>query len=409
MPSPAEMQPSTHPPRVAFVVQRYGRGGAETLCQVVAEHLAARYDVTVLTTCALDHATWANHYPPGESIENGVRLIRFPTAQTRPRDYQRIERRVFAGGATREQELAWLRAQGPHAPALLAHLRAAQRAPGGRYDAVFFVTYLYEPTVLGLPLVADRAALISTAHDEPPIRLSIYREVFTRPRWILYLAPAERRFVQRFFGNRDVPGTVCSWGLDPPAPGDGAAFRRRHGIDGDLLLYVGRVEGSKGCGELVDWARAAARRRTLTLALVGQNVMNVGRGGGVLPLGFVDEAEKRDALAAADLFVMPSAYESFSIVCLEAWQRGLPVLGNARSEVVTDHLRASQGGLYYDGPAEFAAALDHLLDRPELRARMGRNGQRYVAENYAWPKVDVTYDRIIADLAANRAAVGRGG
>ena len=130
--------------------------------------------------------------------------------------------------------------------------------------------------------------------------------------------------------------------------------------------------------------------------------MGLRAGGGVLPLGFVDEAEKVDALAAATVFVMPSAYESFSIVSLEAWQQGRPVLGNARSEVVRDHIRASRGGLYYDGPAEYAAALEYLLDRPELRARMGRNGQRYVAENYAWPRVDATYDRVIADLTRRR-------
>src|SRR5262249_32955024 len=133
-----------------------------------------------------------------------------------------------------------------------------------------------------------------------------------------------------------------------------------------------------------------------------QNVMGLRAGDGLLPLGFVDEQEKGDALAAASVFVMPSAHESFSIVCLEAWQRGRPVLGNARSEVVRDHVRASRGGLYYDGPAEYAAALEYLLDRPALRARMGRNGQRYVTENYAWPRVDATYDRVIADLAQHR-------
>jgi glycosyltransferase involved in cell wall biosynthesis len=389
--------------RIAFVVQRYGRGGAETLCQRVAEHLAGRYDVTVLTTCALDHWSWANHFPPGETREGGVRVIRFPTTQERAGDFQPLSERVFRGGASREQELAWLRAQGPHAPGLLEHL-ARERAG---YDAFFFVTYLYEPTVLGLPLVAERAALIPTAHDEPPIRLSIYRELFARARWILYLSPAERRFVGSFFGLGDRPSSLCSWGLDASADGDGDTFRRRHGVEGELVLYVGRVEASKGCGELVQWARAQRRRRPFTLALVGQNVMGVRPERGILPLGFLDEAEKAAALAAADLFVMPSAYESFSIVCLEAWQRGVPVLGNARSEVVRDHVRASQGGLYYDGAAEFAACLDHLLDRPELRRRMGANGRRYVERNYAWPRVDETYDRIIATLSRGEAVGAR--
>jgi glycosyltransferase involved in cell wall biosynthesis len=385
--------------RIAFVVQRYGRGGAETLCQRVAEHLADRYDVTVLTTCALDHWSWANHFPPGESRQGGVRVVRFPTVQERAADFQARSERVYRPGATRDEELAWLRAQGPHAPALLEHLAAAR----DRYDAFFFVTYLYEPTVLGLPLVAEKAALIPTAHDEPPIRLSIYRDLFRRARWILYLSPAERRFASSFFGLAEGRSSLCSWGLDPPAAADGDGFRRRHGVEGDLLLYVGRVEVSKGCGELVQWARAQRRRRPFTLALVGQNVMGVRPERGILPLGFLAEEEKADALAAADLFVNPSAYESFSIVCLEAWQRGVAVLGNARSEVLREQVRASQGGLYYDGPAEFAACLDHLLDRPELRRRMGANGRRYAELNYGWPRVDQTYDRIIATLSQGKA------
>ena len=377
-------------PRIAFVIQRYGRGGAETLCQRVAERLAARgRDVTVLTTCALDHQTWANHFPPGESVERGVRVVRFPTVQQRAANFEAFPT---------TDELAWLRAQGPHSPALLSHIEQ------DHYDAYFFVTYLYEPTVLGLRAVSGKAALIPTAHDEPPIRLSIYRDVFRDPRWILCLSPAERRLVHSFFQNRDVPSSLCSWGLDPPAPTDSEAFRRKHSIQGDLLLYVGRVEASKGCGELVTWARRARKKRPFTLALLGQNVLGVGAEPGILPLGFVDDAEKDAALAAADLFVMPSAYESFSIVCLEAWQRGVPVVGNARSEVVKDHVRASQGGLYYDGPAELSACVDHLLDRPELRRRLGENGRRYVAANYDWARVDAVYDRVIAHLTG--AAVG---
>jgi glycosyltransferase involved in cell wall biosynthesis len=385
--------------RIAFVIHRYGRGGAETLCQRVAERLAGRgYDVSVLTTCALDHRSWANHFSPGERVENGVRVVRFPTVQERAHDFEAISARTFGHEASRHDELAWLHAQGPHSPALLAEIAR------DRYDAYFFVTYLYEPTVLGLPIVAHKAALIPTAHDEPPIRLAMFRDVFAKPRWIVYLAPAERRFVHSLFRNRDVPSSLCSWGLGPAGPADGGDFRRRHGIDGDLLVYVGRVEGSKGCGELVDWARRARRRRRFTLALVGQNVLGVESEPGILPLGFVDDPEKAAALAAADLFVMPSAYESFSIVCLEAWQRGVPVVGNAHSEVVKDHLRASQGGLYYDGAAELSACVDYLLDRPELRQRMGQNGQRYVAANYDWARVDAVYDRIIAHLTG--AAVG---
>ena len=72
--------------KLAFVVQRYGAGiagGSEMHCRQLAERLASRHDITVLTTCARDYVTWENAYPAGLSVENGIRLQRFPVARTR--------------------------------------------------------------------------------------------------------------------------------------------------------------------------------------------------------------------------------------------------------------------------------------------------------------------------------------
>lgn len=384
--------------RVAFVVQRYGRGGSELHCQWVAEHLAERHDVTVLTTCALDHQTWANHFPPGETRENDVTIVRFPTVRERARDFLDLSDRVLNRSVSRDAELAWLRAQGPHSPELLERIERDR----DRYDVMFFFTYLYEPTALGLPRAAERAVLIPTAHDEPPIRLSIYRDVFLKPKWIIYNTLAERRFINGLFHNEHVPGSVCGCGLATLPPGDADRFRRKHGVDGDLLVYVGRVEASKGCGELVDWARQHRRRRPFTLALLGQNVMNVAPARGILPLGYVSDQEKADALAAATLFVMPSENESLSLVTLEAWEQGVPVLVNGRCTVFREHVRHSQGGLHFSGREEFWACLDYLLDHPEQRARMGRNGRRYVTASYGWDRINAIYDRVIDAVAGPR-------
>ena len=381
--------------RLAFVVQRYGRGGAERLCQALAERLAAHHEVTVLTTCGLDNATWANELPPGETIENGVRVLRFPTVPARGADYPELSDRVLGGDGTREEQLRWLREQGPHAPALLDHVR------GSGHDAYFFVTYLYEPTVLGLPFVASKSVLVPTAHDEPALRLGVMGELFHAPRHVVYLAPAERRLVQALWRNHAVPSSTVAMGLDPPAVADGARFRADHGIEGDLLVYVGRVEPGKGCDELVEWVRCHPRAERLTLALIGHDAMGLRRGGPILPLGYLDEQSKHDALAAADLFVMPSPTESLSIVTLEAWQHGAPVLVNERSAVLRDHVLASKGGLYYGGRADCGAALDHLLDRPDLRARMGESGRAYVAATFDWASVEDEYERIIASVAGS--------
>jgi len=79
--------------RVAFVVQRCGlevNGGAELLCRMVAERLAREVPTEVLTTCALDYMTWANHYPPGEERLGELIIRRFPVA--RPREVESFDR-----------------------------------------------------------------------------------------------------------------------------------------------------------------------------------------------------------------------------------------------------------------------------------------------------------------------------
>jgi glycosyltransferase involved in cell wall biosynthesis len=381
--------------RLAFVVHRYGRGGAERLCQAVAERLARRHDVTVLTTCALDNATWANELPAGETVENGVRVRRFATVSTRGFDYSELSDHVLGGHGSREEQLRWLRAHGPHAPGLLVELERDWRG----YDALFFVTYLSEATVLGTQVACERAVLIPTAHDEPALRLGMMHELFNAPRHVVYLAPAERRLVQALWRNETVPSSTVAMGMDPRPPADGARFRQGNGVEGDLLVYVGRVDPGKGADELVEWVRAHPRASPLTLALLGQNAMGLLADGPILPLGYVDEQTKHDALAAADLFVMPSPTESLSIVTLEAWQHGTPVFVNERSAVLREHVVASQGGLYYAGRADFGAGLDYLLDGPKLRERMGENGRAYVAASFDWGTVEAEYERIVASIA----------
>src|SRR5947207_15659880 len=167
--------------KVAFVVQRYGvevNGGGELLCRQVAEHLAPYWEVTVLTTCAIDYLTWQNAYPPGPTTVHGIPVQRFPVDQPRDLDaFNRLSASVLAGGAGREAELQWMQAQGPVSSALLAYLQQHAQT----YDRFIFFTYLYASTFFGLPCVAHRSLLVPTAHDEPPIYLEIFRELFGLP------------------------------------------------------------------------------------------------------------------------------------------------------------------------------------------------------------------------------------
>ena len=377
-------------PRIAFVVQRYGldvNGGAEQHCRSVAERLTRWVDVDVLTTCARDYSHWANHYPPGVTQINGVTVHRFPTRPA-DADTHALLQRGGLPAAGLLAELDWNLALGPFAPELFDAIARGRET----YDAFIFFTYLHAPTVLGLHLVPDRAILVPTTHDEPQIYLNLYRSVFFLPRVILYNTDAEREMVQRLFHNTDVPSLVTGVGVTPTA-GDAARFRAQHGITGDILLYVGRIDRYKGVDELLDFFERyqAQRRAPATLVLVGRAVLPAPRRADILPLGFLSEQEKADALAAATVFVMPSRFESLSMVTLEAWQAGLPVLANGACEVVKSLCLLSNGGLFYETSEEFAVCLDRLLRDAPLRSTLGAQGRRYVAANYRWDVVDAKY------------------
>jgi glycosyltransferase involved in cell wall biosynthesis len=392
---------------VAIVVQRYGievNGGSETLARRIAEQLAAEIDVTVLATCALDYRTWANHYDPGEEDVDGVRVLRFRVDAPRDARFDELSARAYASPADEELGRAWMRAQGPRASALLEHLRSG----GSEYDAVAFFTYLYATTAEGLPVVADRALLVPTVHDEPPLRLRIFDEVFAAPRLLLFSTPEERDLARDRFGVGDERARVVGVGVEEPPKADGEAFRAAHGIERRYVLCLGRLDLSKGVGELVDYHAAyrAGMPDGLDLVLVGGGEVDLPPAPWLHRLGFVAEQTKHDALAGAEVVVCPSPYESLSLAQLEAWSHGRPTLANAASPVLVGQSRRAGGGLWYRDADEYGAMLDLLAGGRPLADAIGRQGRRYVRAAYSWGTVREKWMQAVADVA--RSATGAG-
>ena len=391
-------------PRLAFVVQRYGlevNGGAEQAARSLAEHLIDLADIHVLTTCALDYTTWANHYPAGESQLNGVWLHRFPV--DRQRDWRRAAartNRLLHQEHTLADEAAWVREQGPYATPLLRAVTGA----AAQFDLFFFFTYVYATTYFGLPPVAAKAVLVPTAHDEPYLYLPAFASIFRQPQLLIHLTEPERDLVRRVIDPPLPPQLVVGLGLDapPPQPDAAARFRQKYGIEGDFILYAGRITEAKNVPELLDYFQqfCAQHPRPLKLVLLGQPHMRLPALANILPLGFVSEQDKHDAMQAAAVFVMPSAYESLSIVCLEAWHAGTPVLVNGECAVLKHQCRQSQGGLYYTSYDEFAAALRRLLAEPSLRQQLGAAGRAFVQRTYHWPVIRAQYQAILQTLLA---------
>ncbi|HEY7625237.1 MAG TPA: glycosyltransferase family 4 protein [Candidatus Limnocylindria bacterium] len=388
-------------PSLLVVVQRYGDvpGGAEAHARSVVQRLRPHFAIEVATTNATDYLTWRGDLTAGLDAVDGVTVRRFPVERPRAWNFKLYERRAFAGGHTLGDERAFIDAQGPYVPELLEFLFRR----GRDYDHVLFFTYIYYPTVLGLPLVPERAVLVPTAHEESAIGLTAYKPVFHGPRAIAYNTEEERRMVWRRFHNERVSADVVGVGIEMPPDRDADRFRKRHGIDGAYLLYVGRIGVSKGSRELL---RSYARWRMsdashdVSLVLIGDAEMAIPRTSGVVHLGRLSEQDKWDALAGCTAFVMPSLLESLSLVTLEAWAAGRPVIVDARSPVLAGMARRARAGLAYRSQAEFAEIAGLLADDPELGDRLGRAGAEFIAATYTWPRVVDAYRDIFAEVRA---------
>jgi len=388
------------------VVQRYGldiAGGAEYHCRLVAEHMARHAQVEVITTCAADYITWANQYPEGVETLNGLPVRRFRVK--RPRDPERFSDwtdRVFRAGADVDSQLKWLEEEGPFCPRLVRHVERHR----DDHDLFIFFSYRYYSTYHGLRAVAEKALLVPTAEDDGVYQLPIFPPLFRMPRAIVYNSVEEREMIQRASGNEAVPGDVVGVGSALPPHLDPAGFRARHGIQGPFGLYVGRIDENKGCRQLFDFF-GRYRHETgspLRLLLLGKPVLPIPRDPAIVHLGFLSDQDKWDALAASELLFMPSRLESLSMVTLEAWWAGRPVLVNGKCEVLRGQCLRSNAGLYYTSYDEFFEALSLLEGSPDLRAALGRNGRRYFEGNYAW---DVIEGKYLGLLAAARGAGAR--
>jgi glycosyltransferase involved in cell wall biosynthesis len=382
--------------KLACVVHRFGAdiaGGSEGHCRLIAEHLAARHDVTILTTCAKDHITWSNHYPAGETLERGVRVLRFPVARERDmRRFMDLSDLIAADQASAAEQEQWFRENGPDAPGLLEHLRGH----GAEYDRVLFWAYRYANSYFGLPLVADRGILVPTAEEDPLIHVDALEPFFARPQGFLFLTPEEETLVAaRAPGGK--PSAIIGSGLDPaPDPQDLSRLDALQLRD-PFVLYLGRIDPNKGCRALIrHFLRYVESGREVQLVMAGPASMEIPEHPLIRPLGFVDEATREALLRKARALIMPSPYESLSMVLLEAWNHALPALVNARCKVLRGQVERADGGLYYGTTSEFSAGLDYLLDHKEIAKILGRQGLAYVDREYRWP---IVVGRIEALLA----------
>jgi len=382
--------------KIAFVVQRYGRevmGGSELHCRFIAERLVNKgYDCTVYTTTAKDYVTWKNEYPPGETWLNGVKIKRYPVDKERDIvSFNKYSDWIFASEHSYDDELSWMDQQGPCCSALMEAIEKEEDDS----DIFIFFTYLYYNTYWGLKRIKGNKALVPTAHDEPALHLKIMQEVFSAPQAFVFNTAAEKNMLSRQFSFTGKYQDIVGVGVEVPQLDLNNDFLRKYKIERPFVLYAGRIEPGKGCGELIEHFLSYNQCFPgLELVLIGKQLMDLPEHPDIRYLGFVSPEDKNTAMSLALSTIHSSHLESLCMAAQESLIVSTPILVQGRTEPLKQHCIDGNCGLWYTNNEEFSAALDLLRTDSELRNALGRNGEHYIRENYSWDKVIEKYERL---------------
>jgi glycosyltransferase involved in cell wall biosynthesis len=386
--------------KVAFICPWYGPdipGGAEAEARRTVENLSQRgIQVEVWTTCVKDfEGDWAdNVYPAGDSLINGVLVKRFPVIARNGELFATLNRRILSGEKLSGEEEDLFFQHMINSPRLYQHIRNQ-----GRSFILFFIPYLFSTTYYGARIHPDRSFIIPCLHDEGYARMELLGKLFHRVRGLIFHTQCERELGQSLFFLTKTQSHLFGEGIDTEIYSDPDRFRQKYEIKVPYLLYAGRRDAGKNTPLLINFFIHFKKRHpsNLKLVLIGNLPIQIpleGQGD-ILDLGFVPKQDKYDAYGGAALFCQPSVMESFSIVIMESWLCGTPVLVNAHCPVTVEHCRNSQGGLFFKDYFEFEGCLQEILDNPLLSNEMAQKGRDYVLSHFHWDLICQKYIQLI--------------
>ncbi|TZG00270.1 glycosyltransferase family 4 protein (plasmid) [Chryseobacterium panacisoli] len=412
--------------KIAIVVQRYGleiNGGAELHARLLAEKLSAIYDIEIITTCAIEFERWDNHYPEGIEIINTIQVRRFKTLKKDLKKFSelsKIARNLYKYHSRKLSFLnfpyllykrfkynkkdfnfnEWLEVQGPYSNDLIQFIKDKK----DDYKAFIFFTYLYHPTNIGVREVADKSILIPTAHDEPQFYLDGYSHLFSLPRFIMYNTQIEKDFVERVYPQaRKLKSEIAGIGFDDYDVTSGTLPQDLY--QNKYFIYIGRIVEDKGCVMMIEYFKDFKEKhpeyRDIKLVLAGKSSLDekITQGDDIILTGFVDHELKNALLANAIALIMPSFYESLSLITLEAMLLKIPVIVNKNSEVLYSHIEKSETGKSFTNRNEFSQALTfYLQQKQENLISEGQKARSYVLKNYSWDTIISKFNAAIQSL-----------
>ena len=378
-------------------------GGAEAELRGLVTNLTARgVELEVLTTCVEKFtADWnKDFYKPGAGMVGTVPVRRFRVRKRDTAAFDAVNYKLMHDRkVTPEEEEIYIREM-VNSPELYEYMKAHK----DEYRLFVFIPYMFGTTYYGIQSCPEKSVMIPCFHDEAYIYLDIFREMFQKLRGVIYLAEPEMKLANKVFHFENTEQAALGAGVDSGFEFQADRFRTKYHIKEPFILYAGRKDAGKNIHALLRYFEVYKSRHvesTMKLVLIGGGSVDVPKSvkADVVDLGFVDRQDKYDAYSAATVMCQPSFHESFSIVIMESWLCERPVLVHEKCEVTKDFAKKTNGGLYFSDYWTFEGCIEYFEQHPETAGEMGRNGKRFVEENFTWDVICERYMDFFTQLS----------
>lgn len=377
-------------------------GGAEAEARGLALHLTqAGVKLEVLTTCVKEFASdWnVNYHKEGLTQEQGIAVRRFRVRKRDTSAFDAVNRKLIHNQIplTKEEEKIFVKEM-VNSPRMYAFMKEHV----DEYAVFLFIPYMFGTTYYGMQVCPQKSVLVPCLHKESYMTLALYKKLFRGIGGMIFLAQPEYELAQSVYNLSQVKTAVIGAGVDTNLEYNARRFREKYQISDEFILYAGRKDMGKNVHTLVQYFAEYRKRNdtSIKLVLIGGGSVEIPqhRKGDVIDLGFVPIQDKYDAYGAAMMLCQLSANESFSIVVMESWLCGRPVLVNAACEVTKWFVQESGGGLYARDYFEFEGAVRYVEEHPREAGRMGQNGKEYVKEHFSWDVVVKRYVKFLYNV-----------
>ncbi len=395
--------------KIAFVSPWYGDdipGGAEMEMREVVSHLnASGVPVEILTTCVREFSSdWSrNYYREGiYRTSEGVIIRRFHVRRRDTDAFNSVNAKLMQGADVSAEDEKIFMDEMINSPALYRYIKEH----GSEYGLFVFIPYMFGTTFNGMRVHPSKSVIIPCFHDEPYAHMNCFKRIFPKAAGMIFNSSPEAELAETLYGL-SASGTktaVTGIGMDTDISGSAGRFRRKYGVKEPFIVYAGRKDGGKNVDTLVRYYAEYIRRSnsSLRLILIGGGRIalpdDLVRNGMITDLGFIEKQDKYDAMTAAEFLCQPSPHESFSLVIMESWLCGRPVLVSENCAVTRNFASVSNGGLWFGSFAEFSACTDFITSDRETAEKMGSCGRQYVLENFSWDTVISRYKELFGSL-----------